>query len=596
MAAPPPKPKPKQTPEDLAEVERALSVLHGRHPEHERVRREDEEKRAHRKAELDAESTLETQRIRSRRALVGVGIAAVGVVVVAGGVFVRSELARRGRIEEASEPYRPMGFAVVETSSRGEPSTIEANVPAGCLLVTSSTSSMNGEKVRLAHAGGAVEGPAPLLTCLCEGGHVSVSADAKGGDGLTLLTAEASMLGGSRAFAFLPFKPGTMGQSDQACAEGSLDAWLDEKRWMQEASAGAARPLAPVDAAASQRWLAADSKRAALRGAGFDLRAMLKPDAPFAVVEVPAESCVFLAVENPDDKPTLRMKGGALAVGPAAGNAAWCTSAEASVLAQREGAGELAVLIAPAARVGGLAGVREMTARAGMTLGAATVPAGDRGWSAKQVLLASAIPESLITLANAPDLGGDPEARIVAVSVERPKTLVAETPPDVFSFCEPQLDTAFATVCAFSGPQKWRVDGADVVAGVARAKHPFWLFGLQGVNEPMALKMETQLVNLARRLRREGFEPTTIEGVTELDKGVEILGRANEDAIVALALAPTAPWVFPYTDRPDATWNLESEPRIIPIKPLERITLTATTKTLAPKATRRTVVFRRQHR
>ncbi len=591
MAAPPPKPK--QTPEDLAEVERALSVLHGRHPEHERVRREDEERRAHRKAELDAESTLETQRIRSRRALVGAGIAAVAVVVVAGGVLVRSELARRGRIEDASAPYRGMGFAIVETSSRGEPSTIEANVPAGCLLVTSPTS---GEKVRLAHAGGVVEGPAPLLTCLCQGGHVSVSADMKGGDGLTLLTTEASTLGGSRAFAFLPFKPGTTGQSDQACAEGALDAWLDEKRWMQESPAGAARPLAPVDAAASQRWLAADSKRASLRGAGFELRAMLNPEAPFAVVEVPAESCVFLAVEDPDDKPTLRMKGGAFAVGPAAGNAAWCTSAEATVLAQREGAGELAVLIAPAARVGGLAGVREMTAGAGMTLGAATVPAGDRGWSAKQVLLASAIPESLITVANAPDLGGDPEARIVAVSVERPKTLAAETPPDVFSFCEPQLDTAFATVCAFSGPQKWRVDGAEVVAGVARAKHPFWLFGLQGVNEPMALKMETQLVNLARRLRREGFEPTTIEGVTELDKGVEILGRASEDAIVALALAPTTPWVFPYTDRPGASWNLESEPRIIPIRPLERITLPATTKTLAPKATRRTVVFRRQHR
>lgn len=594
MAAP--TPKPKQTPEDLAEVERALSVLHGRHPDHERVRREDEERRAHRKAALDAQSTLEARRVRARRALVGAGIAAVGVVALAGGVLLRDELARRGRIEETTAPYRALGFTLVETSRRGEPSTIEANVPAGCLLVASPT---NGAKVRLAHAGGAVEGPAPLLTCLCEGGRVAVSADSKGGVGLALLSTKASTLGGSRAFAFLPFEPGTTGQSDQACAEGALDTWLDEKRWTQQARAGAARPLAPdasVDAAESARWLAADPKRAALRDAGFELRALVKPEAPFALVEVPAESCVFLAVEAPGDKPTLRMKGGSLAVGPAAGNAAWCTSAEASVLAQREGAGELAVLIAPAARVGGLAGVREMTARARMTLGAATVPPRDRGWSAKQVLLASAIPESLITVADAPDLGGDPEARVVAVSVERPKTLIAETPPDVFSFCEPQLGTTSATVCAFSGPQKWRVDGADVVAGVARAKHPFWLFGLQSVTEPMALKRETQLVDLARRLRREGFEPTTIDGVTELDKGVEILGRADEDAIVALALAPTAPWVFPYSDRLGAPWNLEGEPRIIPIKPLERVVLTATTKTLPPKATRRTVVFRRQHR
>ena len=46
MQRPPPK-KPK-TPDDLAEVERALSVLKGRNPEFERARREDEEARAQR--------------------------------------------------------------------------------------------------------------------------------------------------------------------------------------------------------------------------------------------------------------------------------------------------------------------------------------------------------------------------------------------------------------------------------------------------------------------------------------------------------------------------------------------------------------------
>src|SRR5690606_25106116 len=126
---------------------------------------------------------------------------------------------------------------------------------------------------------------------------------------------------------------------------------------------------------------------------------------------------------------------------------------------------------------------------------------------------------------------------------------------------------------------------------VARAALPFWLFALEGVSEPAALKLETQLVSLARRLRRDGFEATTIEAVTELDHGAEILGRAGEDAFVAIGLAPHAPWVFPYSDGP--AWTIDGEPRVVPIRPLERVTVRATTRKLPPKATRRTVVFRR---
>jgi hypothetical protein len=179
----------------------------------------------------------------------------------------------------------------------------------------------------------------------------------------------------------------------------------------------------------------------------------------------------------------------------------------------------------------------------------------------------------------------------VALSAEKPNLLVPELPPDVFSFCDPSLAKSTATLCVFSGSQKWRVDGAETIGGIARAKAPFWLFGLQDVNEPAALKVQTELIALARKLRRDGFEPTTIEAVTELDKGAEVLGRAKEDGMVAFALAPVAPFVFPYTDGP--AWRVDGEPRVIPIKPLERVTVSASTKTLPPKAQRRTVVFRR---
>jgi hypothetical protein len=595
MAAPTP-PKPKvQMPEDLAEVERALSVLQGRHPEHERIRREDQENRSRRQTEIDAAAKVETRRVRSRRAVIGAGAVAIGAVAVVGALVFRSELARRGRIEQAGDPYRALGFTLVETTSRGEPAKLEADVPSGCVLAASAAGPT--AKIKLAHAGGVVEGKGPVLTCLCEGGRVTVTTDATGGEGLVLLRNDAAAFGGSRAFAFLPFKVGATGKSDQACAEGSLDAWLDAKRWTQESPEGSARPLAPVDGAASERWFGGDGKRRALKDAGFGMTAFVKAEAPFAVVELPAQSCVLLAAAGAGDRTSLRLKGGALAIGPAAGNALWCSSTEALVLAQREGTGELAVLTAPAARVGGLEGAREIARSAGLDLAVATVPPTDRGWSAKHVLVASAIPESLITIGNTPDIGeGDRETRIVALSVDRPGALVADTQADVFSFCEPQLAKATASLCVFSGPQKWHIEGAEAAAGIARAKLPFWLFGLQGVSEPAGLKVETDLVRLARRLQRSGFEPTTIEAVTEIDKGAEVLGRANEDAMVALTLVPTAPWVIPYTDGP--AWTIDGEPRIVPIKPLERVTVTAATKktALPPKATRHTVVFRRQQR
>jgi hypothetical protein len=358
------------------------------------------------------------------------------------------------------------------------------------------------------------------------------------------------------------------------------------------------RPVGVLDQGASDAWLNADPKRAVFRSVGLKPSVSLNSKAPFVVVDVPASSCVLFVndASHATDKVSVRLKGGAIALGPVAGNVGWCTSTEVSVLAQREGEGELTVLIGNATRVGGLFGLQEVVASTGtLSLALATVVPADRGWSAKQLLLASAIPETLITVANAPDLGNDLEARVVAFSVERPNAVVPETPPDVFSFCDPSLDKSTASLCVFSGAQKWRVDGAETVGGIARAKPPFWLFGLQGVAEPAALKVQTSLIALARKLRRDGFEPTTIEAVTELDKGAEVLGRANEDAMVVVSLTTVDPWALPYTDGP--AWTLDGgDPRIVPIKPLERITVNSTAKTLPPKNTRRTVVFRRQKR
>jgi len=587
MDAPkPPTPKPKE-PEGLAEVERALSVLQGRHPESERMRREDGEKVAKKQAAQQAVADVELQKFRLKRLLYIAGIGAAVVVAIAiAGVF-RSELSRRGKLEQAADPFRSMGFVVVETSSRGEPNKLEANVPAGCLLATATTPKT---RVKLTHPTGSVEGVGAVLTCLCEGARVTVDSDTKGYEGVTLLRVDASVVGGSRAFTFLPFTPAATGKTDAACSEASLDAWLESKKWAGKANAG-------VDEGLSDAWLKLKSPQ--LRAGGFKVTDIVRPGVPFGVVDIAAGSCVLIVPEHAETKPSLRLKNGIIASGPATGNQVWCTSAETLAVLQREDSkGEVALLAAPAAKVGGLFGAREIAERSKLPLAAVTLPSSDYGWSAKQLLLSCAIPETLITVANTPDLGADADARIIALSVDKPGTVTPDLPPDVFSFCDPPLMESPTSICVFSGPQKWRVSGAETVAGIARAKLPFWLFGLQGASEPAAMKLETQLIALARRLKRDGFEPTTMEAVTELDKGAEVLGRAKEDGFVAVALAPTPPWVFPYTDG-GASWSIEAgdEPRVIPIKPLERITVGPTaspTVRLPPKATRRTVVFRHQ--
>src|SRR5688572_24629290 len=158
---PPPKPKGK---DDLAEVERALSVLQGRDPEFERARRQDEEARAKRRAQIDEVAQAESKRTRKKRVVIGVvAVVLVGVAAFAGSVF-RTEVERRGRIEKASDSYRAMGFTIIETSGRGSPGTLEDTPEKGCLL-TVSTGDAPLKVVRA--SGDIIEGKGPVVFCTC---------------------------------------------------------------------------------------------------------------------------------------------------------------------------------------------------------------------------------------------------------------------------------------------------------------------------------------------------------------------------------------------------------------------------------------------
>ena len=109
---------------------------------------------------------------------------------------------------------------------------------------------------------------------------------------------------------------------------------------------------------------------------------------------------------------------------------------------------------------------------------------------------------------------------------------------------------------------------------------------IASVKDPDLVPLELHLLEHAIRLSARGFEATVIEGVTETEDGVTILGRSGEDAIVAIGIWPAAPWVEPYG------WSLDNEPAITPLAKGARVHLTATDKTKAPLNARRTVVFR----
>jgi hypothetical protein len=569
-------PKPKGQPEDLHEVERALSVLQGRHPEHERARREDEEKRARRAAALDTAARKETTKVRSRH----LRLAAIGAPVVAlfvfFGLLAKREMGRRANVEKADAPYVQYGFTTVDTSSASATGTLEANVDPGCILAISTERA----PIKVTRAGVTKEGASPMLFCTCANERIGVASVVGSGGGLTLMRADAATLGGSRAMAFAPFKAGSVMRSDDACSDASLDAWMDAKRY----------PKAPTDGP----WIATWPARAPLVASGFTLAASGTPTTPFVVLDVPKESCMLAVSSIPTDRLGLRLKGGTMAVSDAASSFARCAQADATVLVSREGKGEIDVMIAPAAAIGGMQGFHEVAHENAIALGASIVAAADRPWDAKQALVASQIPEGNVTTAAAPDVPFEAEPRVVTLSFETPNGLAPETPPDTYSYCEPPLgENTRESTCVFSASQKWRSGaGGDSVVGLARAKLPFWLYAMQTENDPKALKGMTQLFELARRLSRDHFAPTTLEALTELPAGVEVLGRRGEDAIVAVGVAPSEPFVYPLSDGP--AWTLDDAPRIVPVRPLERVTLSALVKTLPPKAMRRTVVFRRQ--
>ena len=160
--------------------------------------------------------------------------------------------------------------------------------------------------------------------------------------------------------------------------------------------------------------------------------------------------------------------------------------------------------------------------------------------------------------------------------------------------CAPALGETDA-LCVQLRALTWRAPPPGVVCGAAYGPLPFWMSALADLHDAATVDAELALVGFARKMSQRGFSPSVIEGVTEREGSVEIVGRSGDDAIVAVGLWPVAPYIHPWSD--DVPWTLDDEPRVIPLAqgtgarvslPVPRIMNAAS----VPVEKRRTVVFR----
>jgi hypothetical protein len=563
---------------ELDEVDRAISVLGGRHPEHAKTKRELREAGERRRVALGRE-LAEKAAMRARRArrIAGVG-ASLLIATVLGWRFAARAEAVRSALDRTEARWTELGFTAIANNELTGRAKLEADLPgASCFVALTS----RDEMVRVSTAMSTFDGTKSVAWCACGASSATVDVGEAGPVGLAILRVDARELGGRLARAWTPFTPGAWGAGGESCENAALDGWIADHRW----------PMASVDTS----WMEASPARPVLRRAGFRVVSGIDAAQPFGVVDAKASDCM-LAIARDDVELSLRAAGAVWRIQGARKLMAWCTSTDVSASVWRPGASPVVVVAAPAARIGGLLGLQECAEAGGLHLAAQAtwIDPDDLAWDAASLLRASTSLEA--TPYSLPTEPGTADGRILAVSLAA-GTKLASDPPSVPFACDPPLAEsagAHGSICALAGPASWWHRGEGEV-GAARSALPVWLSTLESRREVDAMARIPEMLALARRLGRERFEATLLEGVTELPDGVRVIGRAGEDAIVAVGLDPAPPWTSPYfAPGPGvAPWDLGDEPRVLPLAPGQTVKLVSYTERRTPIEKRRTVVFRR---
>ncbi len=550
-----------------------------------------QEKAAAKRAADEALARQEAAHDRRKLAVRAVVGLVVAVALAVGGYFGRVRyrriVAADAVLSRMAAPYVATGWRAFDRPFFRARDRMDVTVGAHtCVVALASTSPGDGHLV-VERPQGALTADGSLAYCVCADERVAVLSGPSGG--VQLLYKESRRVGGNGALGFLAPRPAAL-PVREVCLVDALDAWL--------ASGNGGSPIRDDGVA--------PDVRAALTGAGLRLVAAAPPEAPFAVVPAAPDTCHVAVATRPGGLLSLRAAGGATPIrvtgAPSPAAIGWCGHAPQIATVNHDASGDLAVFEAPASRVGGTVGLAEALARTRVpSLAAAPLWAAptERGWDASVALLASGVLAADITIAT--DARPVTRARVVSLSTSGVAVAPEPGTPERYS-CLPPLDARRSTVCVQSAPVGWRPGAGDRV-GVAAAPLPFWMDLMSRVDDRAGLVTEAKLLELSRQLARDGYEATAREFAFEEKDGVEIVGRAREDRVVAVGLLASPPWVLPYSDGPG--WALDGTPRAVRIAEGEHIHLvmrapTATPAPATPSApvrlpppeVRRTVVFR----
>jgi hypothetical protein len=551
---------------DLQEVERALSVLGGRHPETVRAERQAAEAAEKRRREHEAAAAANRRRAIRRQLVVVAVIGALG----AGGVAAVRVATRRAAEDRRVAPlvarYVGLGFEALPRGAMApENRAVVTTVAGDCYVLVAA----RGARMRIERPIGSQSAEGEALLCTCATEKITATTD---GAPVRALHVAGPALGGTRAvrYRFPKGAPKVLG-GDDACADDTLAAFARNGGYGQQAKDGA--------------WLAAHP---ALAESGFKTVASAPSRLPFAFVPAADASTCFVAAAGADDALTLWTLDGGVQkpLQQKRGPVAWCAAKAAPFVVERTGSGAAVVVSAPSQRIGGLIGLREALGRAGLSA-ATYVRDDERGAISADTLRASVVPDPTAVGAQTIEAAQAKDARVLVFSTPTAETF-ASTEADFR--CSPSLELHDA-LCVQARALTWHEPPPGVAAAAAYGPLPYWMTVLAESQDPRAIDAELAMIGFARRMSARGFTPGVIEGVTERKDSVEILGRSGDDAVVAVGLWPEAPFIHPYGGaRP---WTLDGEPHVERLAGGVRVSFPLRTRSTIPLDRRRTVVFRR---
>lgn len=508
-------------------------------------------------AQQRAEQKAETSRSRGRT----ITLLAGALVLCVSGFVAYSVLSLRERasadVSGQIAVFRGTGLTLAEAvpSKQGAPLTHAVDVD-GCAAFVGVEPSGPVDVTVTRSSGATIKGKRVAL-CSCAIERVTVSVpghDPKqppGSAAIGVLRGTAEQTGGPRALRRVPRDGVVFGDDPPAdCVEAQLDAWAPRAQGEE-----------PSD----------EAKRGfpAIRGATVVAHA--GADTAFATLTTTANLC-YLAVAS--DAAQLRASGGKIA---AEGKTiALCDAGTTRLFTKSSGA--VTVGAFDAEKVGGLLGVVEAAVAAGLPAPAVELAAVSARSQPKPMLLASGL---LAANIESPDsLKPAPSLRAVALAhatgdVRDPKLACSPPWPSPVAVCLVPPGQGFAT-----STQAVSLAVAPV-GGLSGALAP--------IKDPAAAVAASHLLALARRLGRDGFEPTMMESAKDLGGGTDVVGRQGDAEVVAVSVQPSPPYVVPLSDGPP--WKLGAAPRVAPISPGKHVTLTGVG--LSTPSTRRTVVWRR---